>query len=74
MRCLGLTRIDPAKQIFEILRQSGIALEPEIFKIELIGQVGRVRREEAMAIYEEISKEVKFVEFAVLTEVVLDVL
>ncbi len=64
-----------ASKTFEVLQERGITiLEPEIFKMELIGQlVRRIPKREAVVIYEEIVSKVNIIEFKVLNEVAFSI-
>ena len=66
-------RSSTASKLFEILHGITIS-EPEIFKMELIGQlVRRVPKNEALVIYEEIVSKINFIEFKVLNETVFSI-
>ncbi len=68
-------RSSVAGSVFEVLQEHRITiLEPEIFKIELIGQlVRRIPKQEAIALYEEIVDRINFVEFKVLNEIAFSI-
>ena len=64
-------RSDMANEIFEIVQSRKITiLEPEIFRLEVIGQLSRrIPRQDAIMIYEKIMEKIRLVDFAVLNEV-----
>jgi len=68
-------RSSVAGSVFEVLQEHRITiLEPEIFKIELIGQlVRRIPKQEAIVLYEEIVDRINFVEFKVLNEIAFSI-
>ena len=68
-------RSNMANEIFEIAQHRQIAVvEPEIFRMEIIGQlVRRTPKSEAITLYEGIVEKVKLIDFAVLNEVAFSV-
>ncbi len=68
-------RHEKARQFFRLLQDKGITIaEPEMFKIELIGQlVRRMKRDEAALLYELIIERVELVRTEDLKEIAFSI-
>ena len=64
-----------AKELFRLIQDNNIQIfEPEIFKIELIGQlVRRLKRDEALMLYELLIENIEFIETLKLWEISFDI-
>lgn len=68
-------RTELAKKLFWLVQDRGITIaEPDIFKVELIGQlVRRMPREEAMRLYELIVEKIETVDTCKLREISFEI-
>ncbi|ALM76141.1 type II toxin-antitoxin system VapC family toxin [Thermococcus barophilus] len=64
-----------AKRFFRLVQDNSIQIfEPDIFKIELIGQlVRRLKHDEAIMLYELITENIEFIETLKLWEISFDI-
>ena len=71
----GDSRYDFARKFFRLLQDAGITIvEPEIFKIELIGQLARrMKKDKAILVYKEVVERVEFVKIESIKELALSI-